>query len=158
MLFLSEEDQVSGLDSGRREIERRPHKIETLLNWPKPDCKKEVRSITGFANFYKRLIRKFTKLMAPLFDLQRDEVPNTRAGFAQHWTEVHDHAFAELEKALSSDLVVRVANPKLLYILEVDASQVAVGGILMQQHPDAPIPQVVENYSKRCGPSQGNYP
>ena len=134
-----------------------PHKIETLLNWPKPDCKKEVRSITGFANFYKRLIRNFTKLMAPLFDLQRDEVPNTRDGFAPYWTEVHDHAFAELKKALTSDLVVRVANPKLPYLLEVDASQVAVGGILMQQHPDAPIPQVVEYYSKRCGPSQSNY-
>ena len=62
-----------------------------------------------------------------------------------------------LKKALTSDLVVRVANPKLPYILEVDASQVAVGGILMQQHPDAPIPQVVEYYSKRCGPSQSNY-
>ena len=40
-----------------------PDKVSTLTTWPHPVNKREVRSFTGFTNFYRRLIPKYTEMM-----------------------------------------------------------------------------------------------
>ena len=135
-----------------------PDKLKALREWPIPTSKQEVRSFTGFCNFYKRLIPRYSKRMALLHDLQRDCVPNSAAEFAAQkcWTDAHTAAFKDIISALCSDPVVHIADPTLPYVLDTDASEVAVGGILSQVDSSGQM-RVIEYYSRRLSASQRNY-
>ena len=142
-----------------------PDKVSTLTTWPNPENKREVRSFTGFTNFYRRLIPKYTDMMAPLFELQRDHVPNDTQAFVsgKFWTPRHEAAFQKAKLVLTSSPVVSIADPDLPYHLYPDASEVAVGGVLEQRVPGKTTPKlntrtVVEYLSKRLNEAQSSYP
>ncbi len=44
-------------------------KIVVIVNWEQPTSAKEVSSFYGFANFYRRFIKGFSKIARPLIDL-----------------------------------------------------------------------------------------
>jgi hypothetical protein len=136
-----------------------PEKVSALRNWVIPDSKQEVRSFTGFCNFYKRLIPGYSKLMAPLHDLQRDEIPNSVEAFKNQgcWTPLHTTAFRKFIVTMTEAPVVQIARPDLPYVLETDASEVAVGEILSQVDPATGQKFDVEYYSRRLSASQRNY-
>jgi hypothetical protein len=50
-------------------------KIEAVINWPIPKSLKEVQSFIGFANFYQHLIKDFSKICRPLYNLSKKDVP-----------------------------------------------------------------------------------
>jgi len=41
-------------------------KVETIINWPTSINLKQVQGFVGFANFYRRFIRNFSKIVRPL--------------------------------------------------------------------------------------------
>jgi hypothetical protein len=43
-----------------------PKKIKAITNWSAPTTVKGVRSLLGFANFYRRFIQNFASIAAPL--------------------------------------------------------------------------------------------
>jgi hypothetical protein len=61
------------ISHGRVSID--PVKIEAVVNWPVPESLKEVQSFIGFANFYRRFIKDFSKICRPLHDLSKKDVP-----------------------------------------------------------------------------------
>jgi Reverse transcriptase (RNA-dependent DNA polymerase) len=46
-----------------------PVKLSGIQDWPTPTLVKQVRGFIGFANFYRRFIKKFSKLVLPLNNL-----------------------------------------------------------------------------------------
>lgn len=42
-------------------------KVSGVRDWPRPTSIKEVQHFLEFANFYRRFIRKFSRIVAPLF-------------------------------------------------------------------------------------------
>ena len=54
-----------------KDVER--EKVEGVLNWPAPRNVKEVQKFLGFANYYRRFIKDFARIAAPLHMLVRKE-------------------------------------------------------------------------------------
>lgn len=46
-------------------------KVKAIREWQAPTTVKGVRSFLGFANFYRRFIRPFGRIVQPLVDLSR---------------------------------------------------------------------------------------
>ena len=49
-------------------------KIEVITNLSPPRTQKEVRSFIGHAGYYRKFIKGFTKIVAPLFKLLVNDV------------------------------------------------------------------------------------
>src|SRR6201996_108059 len=58
-----------------------PAKVAAVAEWPVPLKKKDLQSLIGFCNYYRRFIQDFSRIAHPLHDLTRD-VPF-------EWTDSH---------------------------------------------------------------------
>ena len=45
-----------------------PRKIKAIQDWPRPETVTEVRSFTGFTNYYRRFIKGYAKIARPLHE------------------------------------------------------------------------------------------
>ena len=48
-------------------------KVKGVLNWPAPRNVKKVQKFLGLANYYRRFIKDFARIAAPLHVLVRKE-------------------------------------------------------------------------------------
>ena len=107
------------------DISMDPKKIETVLEWKAPRNVKEVQSFLGFANFYRRFIKDYSRIARPLFNLLKKDLKF-------NWTPAQDTAFSKLKTAFTSAPILRHFDPLLDTILECDASDLVISGILSQ--------------------------
>lgn len=124
-------------------------KVEAIRAWPTPRSPKEVMSFLGLANFYRRFIRQFAHMAQPLTEL-------TKKGTTFEWAATQQAAFDKLKAALSSAPVIRVPDPSRGFILYTDASDQAIGAVLMQEFEDGVHP--IAFLSKKHSPAEANYP
>jgi hypothetical protein len=50
-------------------IEMEADRIATIEDWPTPKSVKDVQVLMGFTNFYRRFVKKYAKVTAPITDL-----------------------------------------------------------------------------------------
>jgi hypothetical protein len=105
-----------------------PEKIEAILSWPVPKSLTALRGFLGLTGFYRRFVRNYATIAAPLTDLLKV----TR--FA--WNLQAAEAFTTLKKAMTSTPVLILPDFSKPFMLETDASAVAIGAVLSQEgHP-----------------------
>ena len=102
-----------------------PAKIEAVENWPTPVNKSEVRSILGLISYYRKFIVNFSARASPLTKLTRK-----RARF--EWNEDCEMAFQDLKNCLVNSPILGFPNSKDMFVLDCDASQLGIGGVLSQ--------------------------
>ena len=102
-----------------------PKKVEVVSEWPTPSSVKDVRSFVGMASYYRRFIRDFAKIAAPLNDIAR---MNQRF----HWSDEAQNAFEVLKRAMTSAPILGMPTDDDSYILDTDASDFAIGAVLSQ--------------------------
>jgi len=49
-------------------------KVEGVLNWPIPKNIKEARKFLGLANYYRRFVKDFAKIVRPMNMLTRKDI------------------------------------------------------------------------------------
>ncbi len=104
-----------------------PDKVRAVIEWPVPDSRIALQRFLGFNNFYRRFIRSFSQVAAPLTALT-----SIRSHFT--WSEMAQNAFDHLKRLFTSAPILITPDPTRQFIIEVDASDVGVGAIL----PNAP--------------------
>jgi len=67
------EVEFLGVVIGPRGVKMQREKVKGVLNWPVPRNVKEVQKFLGLANYYRRFIKDFAKLVVPLHMLVRKE-------------------------------------------------------------------------------------
>ena len=51
-----------------------PAKVEAIVNWSKPTNVTEIRSFLGLADYYRRFVKGFSSLAAPLTKLTKKNI------------------------------------------------------------------------------------
>ncbi|QRV84964.1 Retrotransposable element Tf2 protein [Ceratobasidium sp. AG-Ba] len=130
-------------------ISMEEEKIKAIMEWGAPRKIKEVQAFLGFVNFYRRFIAEFSKIARPLHDLTKKD---TRF----EWSQECQQAFEEIKKRVSQDPVLIHPDPDKPFILETDASGIAIGAILSQRGEDGYL-HPVAYLSKSYNDAQRNY-
>lgn len=109
-------------------------KIQAILDWEPPKKVTELRSFLGLANYYRRFIKSYSSMASPLTDLL------LKKNRTWSWDEKCQAAFEDLKKAMTEEPVLALPDHKKAYEVHTDASDFAIGGVLMQEgHPIAYI-------------------
>ena len=126
-----------------------PENIAKVKTFPVPKSIKEVQRFVGLASYYRRFIKDFAMIAAPLHKLTSKE-----SEFI--WTEVHQKAFEELKQKLITPPILRFPNLSKPFLLMTDASGYALGAVLGQQD-DKEKDHVIAYTSRGLKPHEKNY-
>jgi hypothetical protein len=80
---------------GEQGIKPDPAKVEKIQNYPVPTSVKEVQRFHGLASYYRKFIKGFAKIAAPLYILFRKDIPF-------EWKTEQQEAFETIRNALST--------------------------------------------------------
>jgi hypothetical protein len=98
------------------------------LDWPTPRNITELKGFFGLCSYYKRFVKGFSQLGAPLTNL-------TKKG-AFNWTKESQKTFEKMKEVMSTFPVLVVPDVTQSFVLECDASGEGIGAVLMQGgHP-----------------------
>lgn len=111
---------------GRDVLIMDPDKIAPVVNFPRPSSLKGVQKFLGLLGYYSRFIPNFADLAAPLNELRRQEVPFM-------WGLAQEKAFCMLKKKLSSPPVLHLPDFSKRFVVQADASSIAIGAVLSQR-------------------------
>jgi transposase InsO family protein len=130
-------------------IEVDPEKVAVIHDWKQPKTVKGIQSFLGFCNFYRRFIRDYGRIARPLVRLTRNNIPFI-------FDQACQEAFEELKNRLASAPILRHYDPNLESMLETDASDGVVAGVLSQLHFDGEW-HPIAYFSKTMAPAECNY-
>ncbi|GBG84975.1 hypothetical protein CBR_g39438 [Chara braunii] len=100
-------------------------KIAAIRDWPTPRTLTELRSSLGLANYYRKFVRNFSTIAAPLRKLLRKET-------IWKWDKDCTSSMKKLKQALLEYPVLKVADPSLPFVVTTDASLYDIGAVLQQ--------------------------
>ena len=129
-------------------IKPNPKTIEAVLSWKIPENVKEVQSYLGLCSYYRQYIENFSHVAAPLTKLTKKNVKFV-------WDESCQTAYELLKEKLCSAPILAFPRPGLKYILDTDASDIGIGGVLSQVQDGRE--RVIAYASKKLNSSQQRY-
>jgi hypothetical protein len=98
------------------------------MEWPTPKTLTELRGFLGICTYYRKFVKGFSQLCAPLTDL-------TKKG-AFKWSEEAQFTFDKMKKLMSTCPVLALQDFDQPFTLEYDAFEEGIGAVLMQnRHP-----------------------
>lgn len=122
LTFLGYEISSSGILPSRE-------KVKAIRDWPKPENVQQVRQFLGLSQHYRRFIRGFSSLAAPLTALTQGTGSKTRA---IEWDTACQESFDSIKQKLMSAPLLRLPDMALPFRIETDSSDYGVGCVLLQ--------------------------
>ena len=121
----------------------------------KPSTVTQLRSFLGSVGYYQRFIPHFNAIAAPLQQMTSSKMGKNSP---VPWTDEAERAFLKLREALAGEPVLQLVKPDFPFILQTDASDEALGAVLLQARSDNPAEVAPVQYaSRRLCPAKRNY-
>ena len=113
--FFQQEIKFLGhkVSSGRIRMDEK--KIQAIVEWQAPAKVLKLRSFLGLANYYRRFIKGYSKMVSPLTDLLKKDKKWV-------WSDECERAFQEIKEAVTSEPVLRLPDFKLPFEVHTDTS------------------------------------
>jgi len=134
---------------GPRGVEIQKEKMKGVLNWPAPRNVKEVQKFLGLANYYRRFIKDFAKIAAPLHVLVRKKQK-------QKWEKEQEEAFGKLKEVFTTEPVLAIPDIDGEMRVEADASDYVTRGVLLMRYENRKW-RPVAFISKSLNATEHNY-
>jgi hypothetical protein len=147
--FFKTEVEFLGHIVGRDGVRMMQDKVQAISDWPTPSKVGDVRAFLGTAGYYRKFIRDFSSIAAPLTELTKDTV-------RFDWGPAQQLAFDKLKSALQQGPVLALPDPDLPFVVHTDASGFATGAVLMQDRGKGLQP--IAFLSKKMLPAETRYP
>jgi hypothetical protein len=103
-----------------------PSKVSEVLKWEAPCTVSEIRSFLVLAGYYRRFIEGFSKIVKPLTTLLEKD-------WKFKWTGACQSSFEELNKRLTTTLILVMPDLQKSFDIYCDASRQGLGCVLMQE-------------------------
>jgi hypothetical protein len=125
-----------------------PAKIQAVTDSPIPKTVKQVLSFLGLASYYRKYVKNFSTIAAPLIHL-------TKKGVQFIWTHIEKDSFDELKRRLTTAPLLVLPDFTRPFRVECDASNTGVGAVLSQRQDKDWLP--VCYFSKHLNSAQTRY-
>jgi hypothetical protein len=113
---------------GAKGVQVHQEKITAIREWPTPKTLAELREFLGLCTYYRKFIKGFSQLCAPLTDL-------TKKGSFK-WNDEAQVTMEKMKEVMSTCLVLALPDFGISFTLECDATGEGIGVVLMQnRHP-----------------------
>ena len=107
-----------------------PERVRVLKEMREPTNVQEVQSVLGLLGFYARFVPAYATLVEPLRKMLRKGAPPFK------WTPQLQAVLDEVRQKILVSPVLAVYDPSLPTRVTTDASDVGLGGVLSQLHPE----------------------
>ena len=104
-----------------------PEAVEAVLTWKAPKTDTQLMSFLGFANYYREFIKWYADKIYPMQRLMRNKGKNFT------WTDEAQVSFENIKRELCEAPVLGMPTEKGMFVLDTDASVVAISRILHQE-------------------------
>ena len=145
---------IDASQPGPTTITANADKVAAIEKWAEPSTNTELQSFLGAVNYYARMIDKYADIAAPLTSIMNDKWGAKDK--ADYWTTAHTDAFNKLRAALTTAPVLALPDPTKHYFIQADASDVALGGVLEQEHDG--VRRVVSYFAKKWNETARKWP
>jgi hypothetical protein len=102
------------------------HKVKAILDWEPPRSVPALRSFLGLASYYRKFIKNFANIATPLTNLLK------KSSRTYEWEEACNEAFETLKGILVKAPVLKLPDFDKDFEIHSDASDFAIGGVLVQ--------------------------
>ena len=124
--FFTEEFLYLGHVVSEEGIKPDPKKMEAIVKMRAPVNVKELRSILGSCSFFRKFIKHYASISAPLYKLIHHDQPFC-------WTKVENDALEKIKSFLVSDPILKHPNFDYPFTVQTDASDLGLGATLVQK-------------------------
>ncbi len=114
-------------------VEVDPEKAKAIRERPTPSTIGELQSFIGAANYLRAHIEGYADITDPLYAVLRGKPQRF------FWHEQQEKALSDVKRAITTAPALRHPRPDGAYTLQTDASEVAMGAVLLQHQEDGPV-------------------
>ena len=133
-VFKTEINYLAHHMSKRRVLPSKKN-LEAIAHCPPPDTYTKIKSFVGLIGHYRRFIKGFANIAAPLYDLTSGENKDKKSEHLDLPQEAHE-AFDRLKAACLQAPILAFPNFGKPFLLEMDASGKGLGAVLSQKQSD----------------------
>ena len=124
--FFTHKVEYLGFIIFQEGVSTNPAKVEAVKNWPSPRNVRKVRGFLGLIGWYRIFIQSYARIASPIIATLKKA-----KGFV--WNPSAEDAFLILKETLSSAPVLALPNFSKSFMVTIDASGQAIGGVLSQE-------------------------
>lgn len=147
--FFQESVDYLGREVSRSGVRPGMKKILAVADMPMPRNVKQVRQFLGLAGYFRKFVENFATIAQPLTKLLKKD-------YHWQWENEQENAIRNIKKILTKRPILTIFDPNLETEVHTDASQIGLGGMLLQIDHDK-NKHVVAYYSRQTSSFERKY-